>query len=70
MNEWVRFFAAVTTAALLTWFTHWVSGAVEYPLGWGWSALIGAVVAVILWYGFDLWDALCVAADALTDWGR
>lgn len=70
MNEGVRLFAALATAGVLTCVGHWLSGYLDYPLGWGWCLLIGVVLAAVLWYGFALWDLLCEAAWALTDWWR
>lgn len=70
MNQGARLFWALVTAAALTWFTHWVSGAVGYPLGWGWSVLIGGVVAALIWYWEYAWGLIDFIGDVLADWGR
>lgn len=70
MNEWARFWGAVVTALALTWLTHWVSGAIDYPLAWGWSALIGTGVSALLWYWPYIWELIDAIGDALLDWGR
>jgi hypothetical protein len=68
VNEWARFWGAVLTALALTWLTHWVSGAVEFPLSWGWSALIGTGVAVLLWYWPYIWGLIDAIGDVLSGW--
>lgn len=70
MNEWARFWGMAFTAIVLSWLTHGVSGAIGYPLGWGWSALIGTAVAVLLWYWPYVWDLFAALAEAVADWGR
>lgn len=70
MNEWARFWGAVFTALVLTWLTHWVSGAIDYPLAWGWSALIGTGVSVLLWYWPYIWELIDAIGDFFLDWGR
>lgn len=70
MSEWARFFWALLTAAALTWLGHWLSGALDYQLGWGWCALIGAVIALLVWYWSGLADLVASVIDAITDWGR
>lgn len=67
MNEWARFWGAVVTAITLTWLAHWVSAAVDYPLGWGWSTLIGSGLALLLWYWPYLGGLFEAIGDAFAD---
>jgi len=70
VNEGARLSWALVTAGALTWFTHWVSGAVDHQLGWGWSTLIGSAVAALIWYWNYFWGLMDMLGDILADWGR
>lgn len=70
MNEAQRLFWALVTACVLTWFTHWVSGAVDYQLHVGWCALIGGLTSALIWYWPYIWGAIEEVWYFLWDWDR